>query len=190
MDKQLDTFHGMSLHHLFYLYNSIIKERMNFVAIDFETATSNRNSACSVGIVTVENGVIVEEYHTLIQPPNNEYNWHNIQVHGINERDTYNSPKFDQIYPEIKRRLAGSTVIAHNESFDRSVLKKSMLEIGLDYFDIELSEKWECTMKIYKAKGYVPAKLDACCRKHGIKLQHHDALSDARACAKLYLLTI
>jgi DNA polymerase-3 subunit epsilon len=162
---------------------------MNFVAIDFETATPKRNSACSVGIVTVENGIIVEEFHTLIQPPNNEYNWHNIQVHGITELDTYNSPRFDQVYPEIKNRLAGSVVVAHNESFDRSVLRNTMIDFGIDYVDIELPEKWECTMKIFKAKGYVPAKLDVCCARHGIQLQHHDALSDARACAKLYLVS-
>jgi len=161
---------------------------MNFVAIDFETATSKRNSACSVGIVTVQQGRIVEEYHTLIQPPNNEYNWHNIQVHGITEVDTYNAPRFDEIYPEIKKRLFGNIVIAHNESFDRSVLKSTMLEFGIDYVDIQLPEKWECTMKIFKAKGYVPARLDVCCDKHGIQLQHHDALSDARACAKLYII--
>lgn len=161
---------------------------MNFVAIDFETATSKRSSACSVGIVTVENGRIIEEYHTLIQPPNNEYNWHNVQVHGISESDTYNSPHFFQVYPEIKKRLAGNLVVAHNESFDRSVLKNTLVEIGIDYFDLEIAEKWECTMKLFKAKGYVPAKLDACCARHGIRLQHHDALSDARACAQLYLV--
>jgi DNA polymerase-3 subunit epsilon len=163
---------------------------MNFIAIDFETATAKRNSACSVGIVTVENGVIVDEYHTLIQPPNNEYNWHNIQVHGITERDTYNAPRFDQVYPEIKRRLAHKIVIAHNESFDRSVLRNTMENFGIEYSDIGLPEKWECTMKIYKAKGYKPAKLNVCCAKHGIALQHHDALSDARACAKLYMITL
>ena len=161
---------------------------MNFVAIDFETATAQRNSPCSVGIVTVENGVIVDEFHALIKPPNNEYNWRNIEVHGITERDTYNAPKFDLVYLEIKSRMAGKVIVAHNESFDRSVLTKTMLEFGIDYSDMQLSDKWECTMKIFKAKGYVPAKLDACCRKHGIQLQHHDALSDARACAKLYLV--
>lgn len=162
----------------------------NFIAIDFETATAKRNSACSVGIVTVENGVIVEEYHTLIKPPNNEYNWHNIQVHGITEVDTYNSPNFSQVYPEIKKRLTGKVIIAHNESFDRSVLRNTMLDFGIDYKDLELPEKWECTMKIFKAKGYKPAKLNVCCSHHNIELQHHDALSDARACAKLYLISM
>ena len=163
---------------------------MNYVAIDFETATSKRNSVCSVGIVTVEDGEIIEEYHALIQPPNNEYNWHNIQVHGITENDTINSPSFEFIYPEIKKRLAGKITVAHNESFDRSVLKNSMLEIGIDYSDIDLPEKWECTLKIYKSMGYQPAKLNVCCEYHGIELQHHDALSDARGCAKLYKIAL
>jgi len=163
---------------------------MNFVAIDFETATSKRNSVCSVGIVTVEDGEIIEEYHALIQPPNNEYNWHNIQVHGITEDDTINSPLFQNVYPEIRKRLAGKVTVAHNESFDRSVLKNSMQDIGLDYSDIDLPEKWECTLKIYKSMGYKPAKLNICCEFHGIELQHHDALSDARGCAKLYKIAL
>jgi len=163
---------------------------MNYVAIDFETATSKRNSVCSVGIVTVEDGEIIEEFHALIQPPNNEYNWHNIQVHGITEDDTINSPSFEHVYPEIKKRLAGKITVAHNESFDRSVLKNSMLDIGIDYSDIDLPEKWECTLKIYKTMGYQPAKLNVCCEYHGIELQHHDALSDARGCAKLYKIAL
>jgi len=163
---------------------------MNYVAIDFETATSKRNSVCSVGIVTVEDGEIIEEYHALIQPPNNEYNWHNIQVHGINEDDTINSPSFESIYHEIETRLKGKTVVAHNESFDRSVLKNAMETINIPYSEIDIADKWECTMKIFKSKGYKPAKLNICCDFHGIELQHHDALSDARACAKLYKIAL
>ena len=106
---------------------------MTFTAIDFETATGNRNSACAVGIITVENGIITDEYYSLIKPPNNEYNWHNIQVHGITKRDTQNAPTFKRVYPEIKKRLKGKIIVAHDESFDRSVLQKTMTENGLDY---------------------------------------------------------
>lgn len=41
---------------------------MNFAAIDFETATGRRNSACAVGIVTVEDGEIIDKYYSLIRP--------------------------------------------------------------------------------------------------------------------------
>jgi len=158
----------------------------SFVAIDFETAIGHH--ICSVGIVTVENGEIIEEYHALIQPPNNEYSWHNIQVHGITEDDTRFEPNFRAIYPEIKKRLNGKTIVAHNESFDRGVLLKTMKDFNIPHDDIIMAEKWECTLRIYRRKGYKPARLNACCKVHNIPLKHHDALSDARGCAKLFLI--
>lgn len=159
---------------------------MNFTAIDFETATSYH--PCSVGIVTVENGIITDEFVTLIKPPNNVYNPFTIQVHGIYPRDTVNAKSFAQVFPEIEKRLKNRVVVAHNESFDRNVLVKSMLLYGLNYDDLNIASKWECTVKIYKAKGIKPTKLSDCCREMNIKLNHHEALSDARACAKLYML--
>jgi DNA polymerase III subunit epsilon len=160
---------------------------MNFTAIDFETATGKRSSACAVGIVRVEDGNIVNTFSSLIQPPGNSYFGMNIAVHGISPQDTANAPTFRQLYPEIRARLAGRTLVAHNESFDRSVLKRTMEHYGLDYAELGLPERWECTMRIYKAKGFAPYKLNACCERLNIQLQHHEALSDAIGCAHLYL---
>lgn len=161
--------------------------QVNFTAIDFETATGKRSSACAVGIVTVENGSIIDEYYSLIRPPDNAYFGMNIAVHGIRPADTADSPTFAALYPEIRRRLQRRTLVAHNEVFDRSVLRRTMEHYGLDYAGLGLAERWECTMRIYKAKGFVPYKLNACCERLGIPLQHHEALSDAIACARLYL---
>ena len=159
----------------------------SFVAIDFETATGYRDSACAVGIVTVENGEITDEYFTLIQPPENQY-WHsNIRVHGITPGMTEHAPEFFAIYPEIKKRLLGQTVVAHNESFDRSVLKSIMRMYRFDYEELMIADKWECTLRIYRSLGYKPANLHSCCMREGIELTHHEALSDARGCALLYL---
>ena len=157
-----------------------------FTAIDFETATAYH--PCSVGIVTVEEGIIVDEFVTLIQPPNNFYNPFNIQVHGIYPRDTANAKTFVEVFPEIEKRLKNRVVVAHNESFDRNVLSKTMALHGFNYEDLNIGSRWECTVKIYKAKGFKPAKLSDCCRIMNIALEHHEALSNARACAKLYLL--
>jgi len=158
---------------------------MTFTAIDFETAQAHH--ICAVGIVTVEDGEIVDEYYSLIKPPNNSYSWHTIQVHGIYPEDTENSPSFVELYPEIKKRLKGRIVVAHNEPFDRNVLKKSMNDNGISYSDLNIAERWEDTVKIYRAKGFKPANLAACCQRMNIELNHHEALSDARACAELYL---
>ena len=161
---------------------------LSFVAIDFETATAYRHSACAIGIVTVEHGIIADEYYTLIQPPGNYYLWQNVRVHGITANDTKFAPLFKDIYPEIKQKLESKIVVAHNESFDRSVLTKTMQHYYLNYTDLNLAERWECTWKIYRDKGFSPANLNSCCARLGITLKHHEALSDARGCAKLYLL--
>lgn len=159
---------------------------MTFTAIDFETA--NGYHPCSVGIVTVENGIIVDEFVTLIKPFNNEYNPYTIRVHGIYPKDTVNAKTFLEVFPEIQKRLQNRLVVAHNESFDRNVLSKTMAFYGLYYEDLNIASRWECTVKIYKSKGLKPASLSDCCRVMKIKLNHHEALSDARACAQLYLL--
>lgn len=161
---------------------------MTFTAIDFETATGHPESACAVGIVTVNHGIITEEFYTLIQPPNNEYWYRNIMVHGIKPIETMNGKTFDQLFPEIQKRLFGRKIVAHNEAFDRRVLTKTMKAYGLYYDELEIADMWECTCKIYRKKGYKPANLKHCSDLNNIELVHHEALSDARACAKLYLL--
>ena len=159
---------------------------MTFTAIDFETATGYRNSACAVGIVSVENGKITEKYISLIQPPENQI-WRKFtEIHGISWRDTLDAPTFAELYPKIRKRLFGRTLVAHNANFDRDVLQQTMAHYGLDYADLQLPD-WECTLKIYRAKGFKPANLAACCDRLNIPLNHHEALSDALACAELYL---
>ncbi|TKG95210.1 DNA polymerase III subunit epsilon [Puteibacter caeruleilacunae] len=160
---------------------------MNFTAIDFETAKGHA-TPCAVGIVTVENGRIVNEYYTLIQPPYNEYSPYTIQVHGITPFDTRNAPVFTEVYPEIKKLLKNQIVVAHNVAFDRSVLQKTMLANDLDYSELNISENWHCTMKLCKASNRYPSgKLNECCAVEGIELNHHEALSDAKACAELFI---
>ncbi len=160
---------------------------MTFTAIDFETATYQRHSACAVGIVTVENGIITDEFSTLIQPPDNIYFWQNIRVHGIQPEHTAYMPTFGDLYPEIYRRLLHRTVVAHNESFDRHVLKGCISHYGLSSKGLMLHKEWQCTVKLSRSLGFYPNKLSDCCARLNIPLQHHDALSDAKACAMLYI---
>lgn len=161
---------------------------MTFTAIDFETATFHPESACAVGIITVNEGVITDEFYTLIQPPHNHYSYHNIRVHGITPTHTQDEKTFDGHFEAIRSRLFGRTIVAHNESFDRNVLMRTMQYYGLYYDELEISDRWECTCKIYRAKGYKPANLKYCSERNNIQLNHHNALSDALVCAKLYLM--
>ena len=151
----------------------------NFTAIDFETAQGYRWSICQVGLVRVENGIITNELDILIQPPDNDY-WSNFTtIHGISAKDTRQSPTFNQVWHLIKPFIKDQNVIAHNGfSFDFPVLSKT-----LEYYNMPTPEYNKfCTYKIYKSN------LANLCQLHNIPLNHHDALSDARACAKLFLL--
>jgi len=149
-----------------------------FTAIDFETAQGYRWSICQVGIVRVVEGIITEEVNILVQPPDNYY-WYNFtEIHGISATDTVNAPTFDKVWPIIAPHIENQLVVAHNGfGFDFPVLAKTM-----EYYGMSNPEyRKQCTYKIYKSG------LANLCRVHNIKLNHHDALSDARACATLFL---
>ncbi len=152
------------------------KEDINFTAIDFETANGRLNSICQVGLVRVEKGIIVKELDFLVRPPNNEYHWGNTRVHGIRKDDTENVPTFDCLWHEIQPFISYELLVAHNAQFDVSCLKETLRFYNLDipFFDAA------CTVKIYKRNLKFLSDL------YQIPLQHHNALSDARACAKLY----
>lgn len=149
----------------------------NFTAIDFETAQGYRWSICQVGLVRVENGIITDEVNLLVQPPNNYY-WNRlIDIHGITAEDTRNAPTFDQVWDKIEPFITNQTVVAHNGmSFDFPALEQT-----LAYYNMSVPKyKKQCTYRIFGRK------LNVLCDEYSIPLNHHDALSDAKACAELY----
>jgi DNA polymerase-3 subunit epsilon len=151
---------------------------ITFTAIDFETAQHARTSICQVGLVRVEAGVIVHELSLLVQPPNNYFRADFTQIHAITPNDTVRSPSFAGVWPQVEPYIAGQRVVAHNGfRFDFDVLQKTLCHYGLA---VPIFEK-VCTLRIYRKR------LADLCAEHGIPLDHHDALSDARACAHLYL---
>jgi DNA polymerase-3 subunit epsilon len=147
-----------------------------FTAIDFETAHGKRWSICQVGLVRVEKGVFKEQLKWLIYPPDNYYFYRNTEVHGICAENTFNAPTFRELWSEIRPFIHNQTVVAHNGAFDFSCLSQT-----LDYYRLQQPDyEKRCTYKIFKNN------LASLCREHRIQLNHHDALSDARACAELY----
>ncbi|ERJ61409.1 exonuclease domain-containing protein [Sphingobacterium paucimobilis] len=158
-----------------------------FTTIDFELATSDYTSVCAVGVVNVVDGQISNEFYSLVRPPQNKYMWQTTRVHGIKAKDTAGAPSFLDLYPSLEPLLTRQFMVAHNESFDRAVLQRTMSLYNLDYKKLKLPETWACTSNIYREKGFVKTKLSICCELMGIPLEHHDALSDARASALLFL---
>jgi DNA polymerase-3 subunit epsilon len=150
--------------------------RNSFTAIDFETANGNRSSICQVGLVRVLKGEVVDQISVLVRPPGNEFSPFNTQVHGITPAMTKQALDFEMIWPAMEHYIDGQHVVAHNMAFDKSCLEQSLKHYGIPV----PSFKSYCTYKIYGQK------LSSLCQRHQIKLNHHDALSDALACAQLF----
>lgn len=158
---------------------------MDFVAIDFETASANANSACQLAAVTVRNSEIVEEASWLIRPPRLYFSPRNIAVHGIRPTQVANAPTMEEIWSTLSKILDGQVLMAHNARFDIGVLSHSLAAYDIACPNLEFS----CTRALARAAW--PGR-----RRYGLKplgswlniaFQHHDALEDARCCAQIAL---
>ncbi len=156
--------------------NYLVKE--SFTAIDFETAHTDPASICQVGLVRVEKGEITAKIERLIKPPKNKYYHRNVEIHKIRPEDTKNAPTFDQVWHEdMKDYIEDQVVVAHNVDFDVNCLRNTLEHYGIEQPHFEE----RCTRLIY-GRG-----LSYLSKKYHIPLDHHNALSDAHACAQLYL---
>lgn len=157
---------------------------MKYTVIDFETANNKRSSACALGIVVVENNEIVEEVAYLIKPRDMYFASMNIAIHGIRPEDVAHESHFDELYHHVfKRYLENQLVVAHNASFDMSVLRACLNEYGIEFPELN----YLCTVKI--AQKMWPHlhrhSLDVVSDFLNFKFKHHDAFDDARACANI-----
>jgi DNA polymerase-3 subunit epsilon len=156
---------------------------MNFVAIDFETANYSSNSACAIGLVKVVDDRIVDKVVHLIRPPTREFVF--TYIHGLTWKDVAASPDFGELWPNLAPLLEGADFLAaHNASFDRGVLQSCCATYGLAAPKL----KFRCTVQMARRTWAIyPTKLSNVCRELGIALNHHEALSDAIACAQIVL---
>jgi len=152
----------------------------NFTAFDVETATPLSNSICQIGIVKVHNSIMTEKFMFLVQPPENQYEYYNIKVHAIQPSMTSIAPTFDKIWTKIRHLFEETTVVAHNASFDIDKLLGTLRFYGIETPSFEVC----CTMCLNNHQGLK----DACLENKIELLHHHDALADAEACAKLFLV--
>ena len=155
----------------------------SFVAIDFETANTDRASACALGLVRVVGGEIVERKEWLLKPPSRHFVF--TEVHGIAWRHVAEAPRFAEIWTTLRELLESvEFVAAHNASFDKSVLSSCCAAANLRMPALE----FVCTVKLARRElSIYPTTLPNVCRELELPLEHHSALSDAEACARIVL---
>ena len=154
-----------------------------FVALDFETADYGPDSACSIGLVKVKDGKIAQKLYCLIRPPREEFIF--TDIHGISWEDVENSPDFKGVWPKIADFInAAETLAAHNSGFDKRVLYACCAAAGVE----KPTQPFVCTVQLARHVLKIrPATLSNVCLRLGIDLDHHNALSDAEACARIVI---
>ena len=184
--------------------NSMLRD---FIAIDFETANQEPSSVCSVGVVMVRDGQIVDSFYSLIQPEPNYYNYWCQRVHGISQDDTEDAPVFSKVWQQLEERIvevyfsnqvtddiryqiATLPFVAHNARFDEGCLKAVFKVYQMDYPDYRFYDTLTASRRQF-GQSLPNHQLQTVAVACGYDLQnHHHALADAEACAAiaLYLL--
>lgn len=157
--------------------------RSRFVAIDFETADYGADSACAVALVRVDDGRIVDRAYRLIRPPRRQFVF--TYIHNITWGDVATEPAFGEVWPQLTPLLDGADfIVAHNASFDRNVMAACCAASGLPMPRLP----FKCTVKWSRRTFDLPrANLPTVCEHLGIPLDHHNAMSDAEACARIMI---
>ncbi|KUO66206.1 MAG: hypothetical protein APF83_06415 [Lutibacter sp. BRH_c52] len=155
----------------------------NFIAFDFETA--NGKYPCSIGIVEFENGEIINEYYSLIRPKELVFNPIASKIHGLCISDVINEREFFDVWKDISHFFDNKIVVAHNHSFDISVLNYSLEIYGIEKPVYEVY----CTLELSRTYLNIDNhKLSSVAKFFKIdQNNYHNALEDAFVCGKVFL---
>lgn len=159
---------------------------MEFVALDFETANSKRESACSIGLAKFKGSELVETYYSLLKPPApyDFFEAFNVSIHGISAEDVAHSPTLGENWGDISTFIGDLPVVAHNAGFDLSVLRRQLDHEGVVFGPIQFT----CTLVLSKQILDLPVlKLPYVVESLGLEFgSHHNALDDAIGAGQIF----
>ena len=160
---------------------------LDFTAIDFETANSSRASACSVGLVRVRDGQVVDRIGWYIRPPfgHDAFSEWNVRIHGITADMVRDAPTWAEQLPDLLEFAAGDRLVAHNAGFDMGVIAGACAAIGADVPAFDYVCSLQVARKTYSLDSY---RLPSVAMAAGFEdFAHHDAVADAWACAAIMI---
>ena len=115
-----------------------------FIIFDVETPNYRCNRMSAIGITVLEDGVVTNEFSSLINPET-DFDAFNIRLTGIDEELVRDAPTFPELWPQIEPLMSSGLLVAHNAVFDLGVLKKC-----LDYYEIDWKPyaRYLCTVQM------------------------------------------
>lgn len=160
---------------------------LDFTAIDFETANGSRASACSVGLVKVRDGRVIDKTGWLIRPPlgHDEFAPWNITIHGITADMVARAAGWEEQLDDLLDFAAGDDLVAHNAGFDIGVIRGGCEATGRAVPEIRYLCSLQVARRTYHLDSY---RLPSVALAAGFDdFSHHEALADAEACAAIMI---
>lgn len=155
----------------------------NFVSLDFETA--NAKYPCSIGLVEFEDGSIVNKYYSLINPEIENFNVISQRIHGISKEDVINEKTFPEVWLEIEEYFENKVIVAHNMSFDYSILKFMLESYSIDIPAFKAYCTYNLSRQYLNIERY---KLSSVAKFLGVsQKKYHNSLDDAIVCGNVFL---
>ncbi len=166
------------------------------VGLDVETAAPTHGAICALGVALVLRGEVIRERHWYLNPQV-RFDPRFIAIHGITPDRVVGAPtlaatwssvlefiqssveetRAPKLFPDADAGDPAPLFVAHNASFDRLQIERAL--------GSPLPFRVACTVAMSRRAFPRLARhnLASVSAHLSIPLQHHDALSDARACA-------
>jgi len=161
---------------------------MDFVAIDLETANANMASICQVGLAGFEDGAMVLEWSSYVDPED-FFDPMNISIHGITEETILGQPTLPDLVGDMVSMLDAQIVVSHTH-FDRVAIQQAFSRYELDPLGCTWLDSARVARRTWEQCSQRGYGLRDVCQLIGYEFVHHDALEDAKAAGHIMLAAI
>lgn len=158
---------------------------MKYAIVDIETTGDKPKNfkIIEIAIILHDGKNALDTFHTFIDPEERISPFIS-RLTGIHDSDVYGAPKFYEVAKEIIEFVGDSIFVAHNVSFDYTVVRREYRRLGFDFRKDHM-----CTIQVARIiiPGHESYGLKNITRDLGINLsQHHRAIDDTKATAELF----
>lgn len=165
-----------------------MNNKLDYIAIDFETANQYRNSACSVGLVRFIDGK--RSIPAILIHPAKMYfilEWTET-IHHISYNDVRSKPYFPEIWDTMVMPFVNKTPGVPIEAHNRNTFDMPVIQSCCEYFGMEV-QKLEYFDSLIIARKTWPEfeshQLTKLGERFNIEYIAHDALEDSRVCGQI-----
>lgn len=165
-----------------------MRDFMDFIAFDVETANPDLASICQIGIVEFQNGIMVNALEQRVDPED-YFDGMNVSIHGIDEEDVEGQPTWPKLYPDISALLNGRIVVSHT-TFDRASLQRVCDKYQLEPIECTWLDSARVVRRVWNEFSRSDYGLSNVAAALGIVFEHHNAKEDARAAGEILVRAI